>query len=311
MYKQFINKIKEYDSITIFRHIHPDGDAMFSAMALFRFLKDNFKNKTVKIAGTDDYGVITVKHKISDAYIKKSLAIVVDTSNRNRVDDQRFTMAPYIIKIDHHPIVDQFADLNLVDVKAAACCEFLAEIIHSKVFKDFTISPKVCEFLFCGMITDTNTFTTSSTTYKTLKMAAFLAEKGDLKISDLVNYLNDLEIDIYQKVSKIRNYLKIRKHFGYILLDKKDLKEIGIDPFEAKNNIEEIGHIKNLNIWAFAVEDENNTYAVSIRSKRGYVINKICERYGGGGHANACGVKGINKNELDALFKEFVELSTI
>ena len=142
-------------------------------------------------------------------------------------------------------------------------------------------------------------------------MAAFLAEKGDLKISDLVNYLNDLEIDIYQKVSKIRNYLKIRKHFGYILLDKKDLKEIGIDPFEAKNNIEEIGHIKNLNIWAFAVEDENNTYAVSIRSKRGYVINKICERYGGGGHANACGVKGINKNELDALFKEFVELSTI
>ena len=310
MYKQFLNKIKEYDSITIFRHIHPDGDAMFSCMALYRFIKDNFKEKNIKIAGDDLYDVITMKHKVSDTYIKKSLAIVVDTSSRNRVDDQRFMMAPYIIKIDHHPIVDQYADINIVDISCAACCELLAKILSSNELKGYNISPKVCEYLYCGILTDTNTFTTSNTTYNTLRRAAFLAEKGNLKISDLVNYLNDLEIDLYQKVSKIRNYLKITEKFGYILLSEKDLKKIDIDPYRAKNNIEEIGHIKNLNIWAFAVEIEDKTYSVSVRSKRGYVLNEICQRYGGGGHANACGVKGINKKELDALFKEFVDLST-
>ena len=310
MYKKLLDKINEYDHITIFRHVHPDGDAMFSALALYYFIKDNFKDKKLKMTGFDDYGVITVKHKVSDAFIKKSLAIIVDTSSRNRVDDERFELAPFSIKIDHHPIVDQFADLNYVDHKMAACCEYLADIFHSRTFSGYKISPKVCEYLYCGILTDTNNFSTSSTTAKTLKTAAMLAEKGDLKISDLVNYLNDLEIDLYQKVSKMRNYLKIDKAFGYIILDEKDLMEIGIDPYEAKNNIEEIGHIKNLKIWAFAVEVGDKNYSVSVRSKRGYVINEICQKYGGGGHANACGVKDLSKSKLNALFDELIELST-
>ena len=309
MYKPILDKIKEYDYITIYRHQRPDGDCMFSALALYEFLKDNFKEKQVKIAGEDTYEIITKKHKISDSFVKKSLAIVVDTSSINRIDDSRATEAPFMIKIDHHPVVDNYGNLNYVDEKAAACAELLAVILMSEPFKLYKVSKKVCEYLYCGMITDTINFRTANTTYKTLEIAALLAKKGDLRVSDLVEMLTDKDIVTFQKISKIRNHLKIDQKCGYIVLDKKDLARLDMDGWDAKNQIDEIGKIKDLKIWLFAV-DVNGKYDVSVRSKRGYIINGYCAKLGGGGHANAAGIKQITKNDLKWLISELVELST-
>ena len=115
--------------------------------------------------------------------------------------------------------------------------------------------------------------------------------------------------DLDQKITKLRSYLKIKERFGYIILTEKELEEIGFDPYEAKNHISEIGTIKDLMIWIFAVK-VGTKYDVSIRSKRGYVINSICEKYGGGGHANAAGIKQIPRKQLNELKKELIELST-
>ena len=311
MYKEFLDLIRQYDCITIFRHARPDGDAMFSAAAVYTFLKDNFKDKKVKVAGQDTYEKINKTDRISDKFIKQSLAIVVDTSTSNRVDDQRFEMARKVVKIDHHPIVENYGYLNIVDPKASACCEVIAKILFSKEFKNYNISEKTCCYLYCGLITDTINFRTTNVTYKTLETAAKLAKKGNLKVSDLVEYLLDKDMDTFHKVSNIRSYLKVKEKFGYISLTQRDLKKLEIGALDAKNNIDEIGKISDLMIWAFAVEEEDGTYSVSVRSKRGYVINGICHRYGGGGHANASGVKGLTKKKLNSLYNELIELSTI
>ena len=310
MYKEFLELIIQYDSITIFRHARPDGDAMFSALGLYTFLKDNFKEKKIKVAGKDTYEKINRMDKVSDKFIKQSLAIVVDTSTGNRVDDQRFVKAKKIVKIDHHPVVDNYGDLNIVDSKAAACCEVIAEILFSKDFKEFHKSADTCRYLYCGLITDTINFRTTNVGYRTLEIAALLAKTGRLKVSDLVEYLLDKDMDTFHKVSRIRNYLKVKDSFGYISLTQKDLKKLEIVALDAKNNIDEIGKISDLMIWAFAVEEEDSTYSVSVRSKRGYVINGLCHKYGGGGHANASGVKGMTKKQLKSLFNELIELST-
>ena len=310
MYKEFLDLIKQHDCITIFRHARPDGDAMFSAMALYTFLKDNFKDKKIKVAGSDQYKHINRNDKVSDRFIKQSLAIVVDTSTSNRVDDLRFEKAHRIVKIDHHPIVDDYGDLNIVDHKTAACAELLARILLSKEFKDYYLSPKTCEYLYCGIVTDTINFRITTVTYKTMQIAYKLIKIGDLKVSDLVEFLMDKDIDTFHKVSKIRNYLKVKERFGYITLTQKDLKKIDMSALDAKNNIDEIGMISDLMVWAFAVEEENGLYSVSLRSKRGYIVNTICHKYGGGGHANASGIKGITRKQINTLYNELIELST-
>ena len=241
MYKKLLDKIKQYNKITLFRHQRPDGDAVFTILALYEFIRTNFPEKKVKCCGYDLYSKKNKIDKVSDSFIKSSLAIVIDTSRSDRIDDDRFALAEYIIKIDHHPVVDSYGNLNIVKTDVGACAELLAEILMSKTFSKYKISNKVYEYLYSGIVTDTLNLKTASTTPKTLKIASKLAEKGNLIISNIVDSLMDNSIDEFQKISKLRNHLKIDKNFGYIILHNKDLKEIGFDPYEAKNNISEFG----------------------------------------------------------------------
>lgn len=309
MYKQLLDKIIEFDKITIFRHQRPDGDAVFSALSVYQFIKDNFKDKTIKVAGNDDFDLINKKDKISDKFIKESLAIVVDTSKADRVDDDRFATAKYIVKIDHHINVDDFADLNIVKDHAASCTEVLSDIFFSNTFKKYELSAKTCEYLYCGLMLDSIKLTTSNTSYHSIEVAAKLVKKGNLDVSGLINYLFDINSNEFNKATKLRSYFKIEGKFGYIMLSEKDLKKLDMTPNEAKNFINEIGNIKDINIWALLVED-NGVYNASLRSKKQYPINKIAEKYHGGGHASACGVKNLTNSSIKTLFSELIEIST-
>lgn len=308
MYEKLLNKIKQYDKITIYRHVRPDGDCMFSALAMYNFLHDNFKEKSIRICGSDKFDLISKNDSVSDKFIMDSLAIVLDTATTARVDDFRCMAAKYVIKIDHHPVVENYGDMNIVKPEASSTCELLASILMSKTFSKYRLSNKVYEYLYCGIVTDTINFRTSNCTSNTFKIAASLIEKGNLKPSDLVEYLTDSDLKTYKKITELRNRLVVKDRFGYIKLNSKDLQKIGMEPVEAKNNIDEIGTIKDLNIWAFAVEN-NGAWDCSIRSKRAYIVNKIATKYNGGGHPNACAVKHIKASELKLMFEELTKLS--
>lgn len=309
MYKKLLEKIKEFDNISIFRHERPDGDCAFSSYAFAQFIKDNFDDKKVKLCGEDEYDLLPINDKVTNKFISESLAIVLDTASVDRIDDGRFITSQYLIKIDHHPANDNFGDFNIVDPGASSTSQILAEIFFSKEFSDYEISNKVCNYLYSGIVTDTINFRTSNTTSKTLLYASKLIEQGDLKVSGIVESLMDLDIETYSKVTKLRESLVIDKQFGYIKLDKKTLNNIGFTPVEAKNQINEIGHISDLNIWALAVENGDG-WDCSLRSKRPYIINKIAQKYGGGGHNNASAVKQISSQNLTFLLEELADLST-
>ena len=308
MYVKLLNKIKEFDNICIFRHVRPDGDCTFSSLAMYYFLKDNFPNKKIKMCGYEKFDLVSKIDKVSDKFILNSLAIVLDVSTTARVDDYRCMAAKYVVKIDHHPVVEKYGDFNIVKPEASSTCELLAQILFSNTFKKYKLSNKVYEYLYCGIVTDTVNFRTSNTTSKTFEIASKLIEKGNLKPSNLVEYLTDTSLETYKKITLIRNELIVKNKFGFIKLNKKKLDKLGMEPVEAKNNIDEIGTIKDLNIWAFAVEN-NGAWDCSIRSKRAYIINVFVSKYGGGGHPNACAVKHIKALELDSLFEELTSFS--
>ncbi|MBR4462442.1 MAG: DHH family phosphoesterase [Erysipelotrichaceae bacterium] len=309
MYKEILDKILEFDHICIFRHQKPDGDAMFSALALNQFISDNFPHKKTRICGSDEYDIISRNDKVSDRFIRDSLAFILDTSTSARIDDSRALKAKYTIKIDHHPYGEDYADQNHVKTKAAAAAELLTEILFSKYFKGYAVSPETCRYLYYGIVTDTLNFKTTNTTADTFKTAAKLITKGDIQVSDSYEYLFTDDVSVFNKVSKIRNELKLREKFGFILLDQKKLTKIEMDASEAKNHITELGTIRNINIWAFAVENNEHLFDVSVRSKRNYTINGFCREYGGGGHTNAAGAKDLTKNQLNELFDALTNAS--
>ena len=49
--KQILDKIEEYQNITIFRHVRPDGDAYGAQIGLKHIILENFPDKKIKCLG--------------------------------------------------------------------------------------------------------------------------------------------------------------------------------------------------------------------------------------------------------------------
>lgn len=314
MYKNLLDKIKEYKNITIFRHMRPDGDCVFSAFALKEFILTNFKDKKVKCVGKDIYDVFPINDIASNNFIKNSLAIIVDVSNEDRIDDKRFNDAKECIIIDHHPhlILPNKVSTFYFDTEAAACCEFITRILFSKTFKDYTISDKCCEYLLSGIITDSNSFKTASTSANTLKYASLLIKKANLNISDINYFVFSKNKNIFIKNNKIKNKLIIKDRIAYVILNKKDINKIGITTSQAKNTVDDFSVIKDIDIWAvFAYNDESKLYDGSIRSRRGFVINELANKYNGGGHKTAVGVKRLSPKMIKNLLSDLEKIKKV
>lgn len=305
-YKILLDTIKKYKKITIFRHERPDGDAVFSAYAFAEFLKSNFKSKKVILVGDDNYDVLKSTFKVSDSAIKDSLCIVVDTATKERVDDKRcFSLAKYIIKIDHHPVTDNFGDINIVETKRAATCELLANIFLSDTFKSYKLTDKTKKYLFSGIVTDTMSFKTASCTSETFYLASKLLEKSKINVSDIYDDVFSKSQKEYNSISLLRKHYKSKGHTAYIIVNDIDMRRMGLTYDTAKNNIDILSHIQGINIWAiFALNKRTNLYDGSLRARNGYVINDIAAKYDGGGHKYASGVKNLTSSDISRLLNE-------
>ena len=98
-YKQILDAILKYDIITVYRHVRPDGDAVGSQLGLVTYLRENFPNKSIYVCGFDKFDKYPIVDEVSDELINQSLAIVLDTSNRDRIDDMRESPADRIFTI--------------------------------------------------------------------------------------------------------------------------------------------------------------------------------------------------------------------
>ena len=114
MYKELIKKIKEYDEIVIARHIGVDPDALCSQLALRDSIRLTYPEKKVSAIGTGSSKYLTVGKLDKISKVENALLIVCDTPDKKRVDSVNFDDYEECIKIDHHPFVEKFGDLEIL-----------------------------------------------------------------------------------------------------------------------------------------------------------------------------------------------------
>lgn len=309
-YNRILQLIEEYDTITIFRHQRPDCDASGSQFGLKQWIIDNYPEKKVYALGTEAsfQGRFPALDSVDDEVIRNSLAVIVDTNTPDRVDDQRYSMAAHVLKIDHHPDLYPYADDNEVNDKAAAVCEILAEFMKSA--KDKTVSKETAEYLYQGLLTDTLCFMTGNTTPSSLMAAAYLAQTG-INIPEINRYLFDVSLKEYAFANFIRSGVKtIDNKLAYFILSLEDQEKWGINGSEARNFIGELGHVKEFEIWAMFTAKDNDgmiVYDGSLRSKTA-PVNTVAQFYGGGGHSCAAGVKNLTEEKLKQILPDLLSL---
>lgn len=310
MYKELLKLIKRNSKIVIYRHERPDGDAAFTQFALYHFLKENFKDKEIECYSKKPFDLLPYVNIVEKSFIKDSLAIVLDTATSIRCDDSSFLEAKNIVRIDHHPTNDNYGDLNIVNPNTVACSEVLADILFSNEFRKYAIPKQTYMYLFCGILSDSNGFRTSSTSPKSLSIASKLASEGDLDVCALSNYVFNKTINEFKKDTKVRNLLVIKKSVGYIIANQRILDSLKMSKDDIKNDVDIFNSIKGLKIWAiFAYNKKTKLYDASVRSSTKYVINDLCSKYNGGGHKNACGIKDLTLKEVRLVINGLIKIA--
>ncbi|MGB4985129.1 MAG: DHH family phosphoesterase [Erysipelotrichaceae bacterium] len=307
MERLFQTLIEQYDIITIFRHQKPDMDALGSQFGLAYWLKDNFKNKQIYTLGNidDDYGYDLHCDEIDDEIIKNSLAIILDNAVDHRVDDDRYQLAKHRLLIDHHIKVQNYVDDEIVDPKCASTTQVLTRIFQKLPYK---ISEIVANLLYCGLMTDSLSYTTTNTTCDTLEVGAYLVSKG----ANIVDVNERISKMSYQKfVFKnwfLSNVINIDNQLCYGIITNEDIARYSLSMSSVKDLVGEIGKIANIEFWIlFYQNEENETFNASIRSRK-VPVNIIANKYGGGGHANAVGVKNLDHEKIDQLINDLISL---
>lgn len=307
-FKQIYKVIKKYNKIVIARHIGADPDALGSTLGLKEAILYTFPNKEVYVVGApaSKHKYIGLLDKFTEDMYEKSLLIVLDTPNKIRIDGVDISKFEYKIKIDHHPFIEKFADIELIDDTASSVSQLIVELIKTTKLK---LNKECAEKLFLGIVGDTNRFLYYYTTSKTFDLVSYLIKETNFDFTKLYEnmYLRSLH-DLRFQSYVINNLTLTEEGFGYIKLEQEILDQFEIDVSTATNVVNNLTYIENMYVWAiFAYDKTNDIIRGSIRS-RGPVINDIASKYNGGGHIYASGVRLKNFETVNLLINDLNEV---
>lgn len=302
-YKQILKQIKKYENIVIARHIGGDPDAYGSSIGLKEIIIANFPNKNVYVVGTpaNKFKYFGEMDKLPEN-LENALLIVTDTPDKRRVDGPNLDKYEYKIKIDHHPFVEKFCDLELIDDTASSASQMIIDFALECKLK---IPENAAKNLFMGVVGDTNRFLYSYTTTKTFDLISKLIKQTNIDFTSLYSQMYLRSLNDYKFNAYITSNLVVTENkLAYIKLDDKTLKEHNVDASTAGNLIENFHNIEEILVVITCSEDVNNNYIkCSIRS-RGPIINEVASKFNGGGHALASGAKPKTFEQVDELIKE-------
>ena len=308
-YSKILNKIVEYNSIVIARHIGADPDALGSQFGLKQLINELYPDKKVYAVGTiaSKFRFMGSTDKIDGVDFSKSLLIVLDVPDLKRIegidDVEKFD---YIIKIDHHPVVDVYADIELIDITASSASQIVLDMIFNL---ELELSSEVASKLYLGIVSDTDRFLHDCTTYKTLELVSKLVKTTNINLTSLyesyyMRPLNEVRFQGYIYENMIVN----SNGLGYIKINDKVMKEFGVDAASAGNMINNLKYVNEIIVWVFLSEDvKSNIIRANIRS-RGPFINEVAIKHGGGGHKYASGVRLNSWEDADKLISDLDNL---
>jgi phosphoesterase RecJ-like protein len=308
MLRQILDKIKENNRIIIHMHIRPDGDCYGAGFGLKHIIKESFPDKEVYVVGekAEYVDFIGTTDIIEDELFQDALSIVVDTASASRVSDQRFNKAKSVIKIDHHIPVEDYGDLIYVDTTRPATAQIILEF-YIMFQEELKMNMEAAVALYTGIVTDTGRFRFRSVTADTFKAVAHLLDYG----LDFVDVLTRLSLKS-ENLMKLQGYVllnfeKTQDGVAYVKLTPEVIDKFDVSLEEATSLVNELSTLEDCPVWILFAEYEGGVVRARLRSK-GPAIDKLANKYDGGGHSLACGANLGTWDRTDEMLADANDL---
>ena len=298
-------------TVGISGHVKPDGDCVGSSLALYHYIKNNYKDIDVTLyleEIADRFTFLSLSEEINhnpneDKHFDVYFAL--DCGDSLRLGDfaSYFEKATKKVCIDHHKSNTSFADYNYIFGDASSTSELIFDLIGRE-----SITKEIAECLYLGMVHDTGIFKYSCTHRSTMEAAGYLMEKG----IDYARIVDETFYEITYKQNRILGKVVMDSKLyhndeiivGYVTLDTAHEYNVSKGDYEAI--VDQLRITKGVEIAVFIYENEDNTYKVSMRSKRRADVSKVAVKLNGGGHERAAGatVSGNLDSIIDMLIEE-------
>ncbi len=296
--QQIARLIKEKDNYYIVGHIDPDGDCIGSMVALREIIKKyNKKCRLIFYEKPDDkYNFILNEDYCLYSLLKKDEEInwtniniiALDAGDLQRIGDIAEEKKEILINIDHHPDNPKYAAYNYIDSNAAAVGEILYKLLKKMNIK---IDIKIGTAIATAILYDTGFLRYQNTSAKVLKIIAKLMENGvDLyKINKEIygSYpFNNMKL---QGLALSTLELEYEGKVAWLHVDEKMFSETNSDIKDISGFVNYARDIKNVEVGICFSEINEKETRVSFRSQENVPVNKIAEKFLGGGHPRAAG----------------------
>ena len=294
-------------------HIYPDGDALGSLLAFGEILramgKDFFLYTEEPVSHLYEFlpGSGATGRDPGDLS-RFDCAVTLDCGDRYRLGrmmEDILTVRPALM-IDHHAGNKPFGDLQWVEPGCSSTGEMVFELAR-RLGVELSRDAAFC--LYTAIVADTGAFRYSSTSARTMRVAAELL---------------DLGVDPAEVAGKLfDNYTENRLRLLRMVLDTLEMHEdgrvavirataamfaeTGTSGADTENFINYPRSLARVRVAAFLKETDEELVSVSLRSKGNDCdVSRVAALFGGGGHRNAAGFKcpGISLEEVRAELLE-------
>ncbi len=305
-YIRVVQAIRKAKSIAFCIHMFPDGDAIGSMIALAQIAKKLHKKiylfspspLPIRYRFLPLYSSIMTKAESFDGF---DLAIAIDCASHVQLGafyKKVFGVAKKTIEIDHHSFRERFADIALVDDKAAAVGEIvyrLSQLLGAKLDKALAIP------LLVSIIVETGSFRLPTVGPQTFRICSQLISCG-------IDYYKIVEQSYWSRTraeamllglcfSRLK-FLKNGK-LALTVITFKDLRKLNARQEDVDPIADQIRTLRDVQVVLLFREMRGRKWRVSMRSKGSVNVGKIAEEFGGGGHPDVSGCYLSKKNNLD------------
>jgi bifunctional oligoribonuclease and PAP phosphatase NrnA len=276
-------------------HIHPDGDAIGSLLALGWLLKQLPGGPAVTLACADPVPPALAflpgaGEIVSDPPVAGWDAVVsLDASDPARLGGI-FHPASYggaaLIVLDHHVTNLRFGALNLVDVEAAATAQVVVALADAL---GVPIAPEAALCLQTGLVTDTLAFRTSNVDARMLATAARLASLGAAIAPLVQRTLVDQPLAIMRLWGPALSGLRYADGVLWTEITRAMRAAAGVTDDGDGKLVSHLISASEARVAAVFNELADGTVEVDLRARPGHNVATVALSLGGGGHPAASG----------------------
>jgi phosphoesterase RecJ-like protein len=276
--------LKTLDRVAITTHVGADGDAIGASAALLRLMWSLGAEAVFCHAEpVPEY----LRWLLPDDALTEIPAghdlLVVDTSRADRTGVP-IPEAGARLNLDHHEDNPFYAELNLVDARAAASAE-----VVSRLYRELGVGfgREAAQAIYVGVKTDTGGFNFRNISPAAHELVADLLRAGVVpaEVSERINRRGSL-----QQLKIVGVSLTNAVCYGEVLIstvDRDDYVRTGAGELDSKEAIDQLRTVEGIDMVAHLREVPQGTKG-SLRSET-IDVGEIARTFGGGGHRLAAG----------------------